>query len=63
MDECNDVVDDALFYPSDVEDDIGLDGGLEEEDWDPINTIEGGCFLLDDLESLSDFEEIERNQQ
>jgi hypothetical protein len=30
MDECDDVHDDALFNPSDVEDDIGLvrlDGG------------------------------------
>ena len=59
MDECDDVVDDALFYPSDFEDDIGLDGGLEEEDWDPLNAIEGGCFFLDDFESLSDLEEDE----
>ena len=61
MDECDDIVDDALFYPSDVEDDIGLDGGLEEEDWDPINAIEGGCFFLDDFESLSDLEEDEES--
>jgi hypothetical protein len=59
MDECDDVQDDALFYPSDVEDDIALDGELEEEGWDPINAIEGRCFFLDDFESLSDLEEYE----
>jgi hypothetical protein len=59
MDECDDVHDDALFYPSDVKDDIGLDGGLEEKDWDRINAIEGGCFFLDDFASLRNLEEDE----